>query len=232
VSDGRQAAAEEHHGAVDVVICCAGVAHPGTFEDTPSEEFERLMRINFMGTVRNPVGRTPQRSHCLSANLTANTGLIAALATSGPNESPKDDPASSGVYNKPLSTGACVRQAHALEPSTLCPCPAVDSFIHTCLTARTPHVTTHTQVNTVKAAYASVTRQPGGRVVLVSSQAGQVGIFGYTAYSSSKFALRGLAEALQMEVRNPRVASGNLSVGFLLTTRPAFGLSYEWAERA
>jgi NADP-dependent 3-hydroxy acid dehydrogenase YdfG len=29
-------------------------------------------------------------------------------------------------------------------------------------------------VNTVKAAYASVTRQPGGRVVLVSSQAGQV----------------------------------------------------------
>jgi NAD(P)-dependent dehydrogenase (short-subunit alcohol dehydrogenase family) len=56
-------------------------------------------------------------------------------------------------------------------------------------------------VNTVKAAYASVTRQPGGRIVLVSSQAGQVGIFGYTAYSSSKFALRGLAEALQMEVR-------------------------------
>jgi NAD(P)-dependent dehydrogenase (short-subunit alcohol dehydrogenase family) len=29
----------------------------------------------------------------------------------------------------------------------------------------------------------------------------QVGIFGYTAYSASKFALRGLAEALQMELR-------------------------------
>lgn len=40
-----------------------------------------------------------------------------------------------------------------------------------------------------------------GRIVFVSSQAGQVGLFGYTAYSPSKFALRGLAESLQMEVR-------------------------------
>ncbi|XP_042095084.1 3-ketodihydrosphingosine reductase isoform X2 [Ovis aries] len=40
-----------------------------------------------------------------------------------------------------------------------------------------------------------------GRVVFVSSQAGQLGLFGYTAYSSSKFAIRGLAEALQMEVK-------------------------------
>ncbi|XP_018420171.1 PREDICTED: 3-ketodihydrosphingosine reductase [Nanorana parkeri] len=40
-----------------------------------------------------------------------------------------------------------------------------------------------------------------GRIVFVSSQAGQLGLFGYTAYSPSKFALRGLAEALQMEVK-------------------------------
>lgn len=40
-----------------------------------------------------------------------------------------------------------------------------------------------------------------GRVLFVSSQAGQIGIFGYTAYSASKFALRGLVEALQMEVK-------------------------------
>lgn len=39
-----------------------------------------------------------------------------------------------------------------------------------------------------------------GRVVFVSSQAGQVGLYGFTAYSATKFALRGLAEALQMEV--------------------------------
>ncbi|XP_060630702.2 3-ketodihydrosphingosine reductase [Anolis sagrei] len=40
-----------------------------------------------------------------------------------------------------------------------------------------------------------------GRIVFVSSQAGQVGVFGYSAYSATKFALRGLAEALQMEVK-------------------------------
>lgn len=39
-----------------------------------------------------------------------------------------------------------------------------------------------------------------GRIVFLSSQAGQVGLYGFTAYSSSKFAIKGLAEALQMEV--------------------------------
>ena len=40
-----------------------------------------------------------------------------------------------------------------------------------------------------------------GRILFVSSQAGQLGIYGYTAYSATKFALRGLAEALQMELK-------------------------------
>ncbi|CAN6253634.1 unnamed protein product [Urochloa humidicola] len=43
------------------------------------------------------------------------------------------------------------------------------------------------------------TRLPGS-IAIMSSQAGQVGIYGYTAYSASKFALRGLGEALQHEV--------------------------------
>ena len=37
-------------------------------------------------------------------------------------------------------------------------------------------------------------------IMFTSSQAGQLGIYGYTAYSASKYALRGLAEALQMEL--------------------------------
>lgn len=46
------------------------------------------------------------------------------------------------------------------------------------------------------------TRETGlpASIALMSSQAGQVGIYGYTAYSASKFALRGLGEALQHEV--------------------------------
>jgi len=39
-----------------------------------------------------------------------------------------------------------------------------------------------------------------GRIVFFSSQGGQMGVFGFTGYSAAKFALRGLAEALQMEV--------------------------------
>lgn len=41
----------------------------------------------------------------------------------------------------------------------------------------------------------------GGRIVFVSSQAGQLGVFGYSAYSPSKFALVGLAQVLRMELR-------------------------------
>ena len=40
----------------------------------------------------------------------------------------------------------------------------------------------------------------GGRIVITSSAAGQIGLYGYTSYSASKFALRGFAESLAMEV--------------------------------
>ncbi|XP_015888019.3 3-dehydrosphinganine reductase TSC10A [Ziziphus jujuba] len=57
--------------------------------------------------------------------------------------------------------------------------------------------------NVIKAALPGMkkrgNREPAS-IALMSSQAGQVGIYGYTAYSASKFGLRGLAEALQQEV--------------------------------
>ena len=43
----------------------------------------------------------------------------------------------------------------------------------------------------------------GGRIMLVSSMAGLSGVAGYTAYGASKFALRGLAESLHMELAGP-----------------------------
>ncbi|CAD6241820.1 unnamed protein product [Miscanthus lutarioriparius] len=48
-------------------------------------------------------------------------------------------------------------------------------------------------------ARARETRLPGS-IAIMSSQAAQVGIYGYAAYSASKFALRGLGEALQHEI--------------------------------
>jgi 3-dehydrosphinganine reductase len=52
-------------------------------------------------------------------------------------------------------------------------------------------------------------RRGTGSVVLISSGAGIVGLFGYTAYAPSKFALRGLAESLRGELRSTGV---NLSI--------------------
>ncbi|CAI8016895.1 3-ketodihydrosphingosine reductase [Geodia barretti] len=47
-----------------------------------------------------------------------------------------------------------------------------------------------------------------GRIVFISSMAGQTALYGYTAYSASKYAVRGLAEVLDMElkVHNIRVS--------------------------
>ncbi|RUS90415.1 hypothetical protein EGW08_001820 [Elysia chlorotica] len=55
-------------------------------------------------------------------------------------------------------------------------------------------------VHATRAVIAGMKSRCEGRIVFVSSQAGQLGLYGYTSYSASKFALRGLAEALQMEI--------------------------------
>jgi len=57
-----------------------------------------------------------------------------------------------------------------------------------------------------------------GRVVFLSSQAGQVGLFGFSGYSAAKFALRGLAESLQMEVGHLMQTSDKLLVSVYVYT--------------
>jgi 3-dehydrosphinganine reductase len=53
----------------------------------------------------------------------------------------------------------------------------------------------------IMAALPAMQAQRRGTIVLVSSGAGLVGVFGYTAYCPSKFAVRGLAESLRGELR-------------------------------
>ena len=57
-------------------------------------------------------------------------------------------------------------------------------------------------VYVTRAVIKQMKRLGSGRIVFVSSQAGQLGLYGYSPYSPTKFALKGLAEALQMEVSN------------------------------
>jgi 3-dehydrosphinganine reductase len=56
VGDRRQAeaavaASAETHGPCDILITSAGVAMPGYFNGLSAEEFERHMRINYLGTL-------------------------------------------------------------------------------------------------------------------------------------------------------------------------------------
>jgi 3-dehydrosphinganine reductase len=61
-------------------------------------------------------------------------------------------------------------------------------------------------LDAIRAAAPEMRARRRGRIVLISSGAGLVGLYGYTAYAASKFALRGLAEALRAELRPDGVA--------------------------
>ena len=56
-------------------------------------------------------------------------------------------------------------------------------------------------LSAIKAVLPEMLAARQGHIVLISSGAGLIGLYGYTAYSSSKFALRGLAESLRGELK-------------------------------
>ncbi|MFN6487314.1 MULTISPECIES: SDR family oxidoreductase [unclassified Nostoc] len=93
-------------GLPDMLIACAGSAHPGYFLELPIEVFEQTMAINYFGT----------------------------------------------LY-------------------------------------------------TIRAVLPAMIQRRRGHIVLISSGAGIIGIYGYTPYSPSKFAIRGLAESLRGELK-------------------------------
>lgn len=55
-------------------------------------------------------------------------------------------------------------------------------------------------LNLVQAFSPSMVRQGSGRIVMIASAAALVGVGGYAAYCPSKFAVRGLAEVLRVEL--------------------------------
>ncbi|MEA2024500.1 MAG: SDR family oxidoreductase [Actinomycetota bacterium] len=61
-------------------------------------------------------------------------------------------------------------------------------------------------LHAIKAVIPSMIERRRGSIVGVSSAAGILGIFGYTAYSPTKFAVRGLLESLRAEMRPHDVA--------------------------
>jgi 3-dehydrosphinganine reductase len=57
----------------------------------------------------------------------------------------------------------------------------------------------------IKAVLPRMQERREGQIVLISSGAGLIGIYGYTTYSPTKFALRGLAESLRGELKGTGV---------------------------
>ncbi|MBP2235703.1 NAD(P)-dependent dehydrogenase (short-subunit alcohol dehydrogenase family) [Sinorhizobium kostiense] len=56
-------------------------------------------------------------------------------------------------------------------------------------------------VHAIRAVYPDMVRRRSGRIAIISSGAGLIGIYGYSAYCASKFALHGFAQALRSEAR-------------------------------
>ena len=56
-------------------------------------------------------------------------------------------------------------------------------------------------VNIVRAAIKDFIKRGSGNIVNVSSIAGVIGVFGYTAYGASKYAIRGFSDTLRAEVK-------------------------------
>ena len=56
-------------------------------------------------------------------------------------------------------------------------------------------------VYVLKAALPGMIEHKRGHIVLISSGAGLIGVYGYTSYSPTKFALHGLAQSLRAELR-------------------------------
>jgi len=56
-------------------------------------------------------------------------------------------------------------------------------------------------IHLLRAVLPSMRARRSGHIVLISSGAGLIGLYGYTAYAPSKFAIRGLAEALRGELK-------------------------------
>lgn len=57
----------------------------------------------------------------------------------------------------------------------------------------------------------------GGRIIGASSGAGKKAVFGMAAYSASKFAVRGLTQAIAQELRPHKITVNSYAPGFILT---------------
>jgi len=70
------------------------------------------------------------------------------------------------------------------------------------------------QLGVIYTVHAFLPYMKAGTISLCSSAAGQAGVFGYSAYSPTKFGLRGFAECLHQELMKPEHANVHIQVAY------------------
>lgn len=83
--DSRRAAREviAHFGGCDVVIANAGVAHCMRLDDTEDEAYERMMRINYLGTVHTIRAFLPHLKERRGGRIGIVSSLLGFMGTFG-----------------------------------------------------------------------------------------------------------------------------------------------------
>jgi NAD(P)-dependent dehydrogenase (short-subunit alcohol dehydrogenase family) len=72
-------AVAQHHGGIDAVVTCAGIDACGRLDDVPAPEWERVIAVNLLGTVRTVRAALPwlERVHGRVVTVASTLGLRA-----------------------------------------------------------------------------------------------------------------------------------------------------------
>jgi 3-dehydrosphinganine reductase len=158
-------------------------------------------RLAAEGARLSLIGRDPAKLAAASAEIRARAPQAPAVFTA-----PADVSSESTVTAAIRAAEAVHGPVDTLITSAGVARPGYFSELTSAVFERTMAVNYFGTLYAIKAVAPGMVARRGGHLVLISSGAGLVGLFGYTAYAPSKFALRGLAESLRGELKPSGVA--------------------------
>ncbi|MBB6483416.1 SDR family oxidoreductase [Rhizobium lusitanum] len=141
------------------------------------------------------LARHPGRLAEARAEIASLPGSDSAWVQTASVDVASADQVSASIESCEVSFGPCdilIASAGIVEPGTFDTMPpsVFDEQVSTNLLGT---------VNVVRAVYRGMKSRRGGKIMVISSGAALIGIFGYTAYCASKSALSGFVEALRAE---------------------------------
>ncbi len=158
-------------------------------------------RLAAAGARLSLIGRDPTKLATASSEIRARAPQSPAVFTA-----PADVATESAVLAAIAAAEAVHGPVEVLITSAGVARPGYFAELTTAIFERTMAVNYFGTLYAIKAVAPAMVARRSGQIVLISSGAGLVGLFGYTAYAPSKFALRGLAESLRGELKPAGVA--------------------------